>query len=421
MSNETDVVKPRSRLGGLKAGFAAPFASLAVPNFRYLWFGQVGSATAMHADMLARSWLTWQITGSFTAVAGVNVARGVPQLIFGLAGGVVADRFDRRKTLMIIQAWTFTMYSVMAALILLGFIELWHVYAIAFAQGVSMSMNQPIRTSIVPQLVGKDLMLNAVSLNSIAINGTRFVGPAAVAFIIGFWGVGSAYVLSAGVYVLVLWTTTKIEFPLIAGDPKKRGSAVDQLMEGFRFIRRDRTILTLVLLGLAPFAIGIAHRTLLPGLITEVLEAEVEMLGILQSVAAIGSLGAGLYIASHTTIPRKGALMLAVTVSYGVSLFFVGWASIFWVVMPLLMIGAMSQTVFRAANTTLLLERTPDHLRGRVVSVTLIDHALSPVIGIVAGVIADGWGVGAGFMFLGGGILLVVVVAMAVNPGFRKI
>jgi len=421
MSNETDVIKPRSRLGGLKAGFAAPFASLAVPNFRYLWFGQVGSATAMHADMLARSWLTWQITGSFTAVAGVNVARGVPQLIFGLAGGVVADRFDRRKTLMIIQAWTFTMYSVMAALILLGFIELWHVYAIAFAQGVSMSMNQPIRTSIVPQLVGKDLMLNAVSLNSIAINGTRFVGPAAVAFIIGFWGVGSAYVLSAGVYVLVLWTTTKIEFPLIAGDPKKRGSAVDQLMEGFRFIRRDRTILTLVLLGLAPFAIGIAHRTLLPGLITEVLEAEVEMLGILQSVAAIGSLGAGLYIASHTTIPRKGALMLAVTVSYGVSLFFVGWASIFWVVMPLLMIGAMSQTVFRAANTTLLLERTPDHLRGRVVSVTLIDHALSPVIGIVAGVIADGWGVGAGFMFLGGGILLVVAVAMAVNPGFRKI
>ena len=421
MSSESDVTKPRSRLGGLKAGFAAPFASLAVPNFRYLWFGQVGAATAMHADMLARSWLTWQLTGSFTAVAGVNVARGVPQLIFGLAGGVVADRFDRRKTLMIIQAWTFTMYSVMAALILLGFIELWHVYAIAFAQGVSMSMNQPIRTSIVPQLVGPKLMLNAVSLNSIAINGTRFVGPAAVAFIIGFWGVGSAYVLSSAVYVLVLWTTTKIEFPAIAGDPKKRGSALDQLMEGFRFIRRDRTILTLVLLGLAPFAIGIAHRTLLPGLITEVLEAEVEMLGILQSVAAIGSLGAGLYIASHTTIPRKGALMLAVTVSYGVSLFFVGWASIFWVVMPLLMIGAMSQTIFRAANTTLLLERTPDHLRGRVVSVTLIDHALSPVIGIVAGVIADGWGVGAGFMFLGAGILLVVAIVMAVNPGFRKI
>ena len=421
MSSDTDVAKSHSRLDGLKAGFTAPFASLAEPNFRYLWFGQVGSATAMHADMLARSWLAWQITGSFTAVAGVNVARGVPQLIFGLAGGVVADRFDRRKTLMIIQMWTFMMYAVMAALILLGFIELWHVYAIAFAQGVSMSMNQPIRTSIVPQLVGPERMLNAVSLNSIAINGTRFVGPAAVAFIIGFWGVGSAYVLSAAVYVLVLWTTTKIKFPPIAGDPKMRGSAVGQLMEGFRFISHDRMILTLVLLGLAPFAVGIAHRTLLPGLITEVLEADVEMLGILQSVAAIGALGAGLYIASHTTIPRKGALMLAVTVTYGVSLFFVGWTSILWVVAPLLIIGAMSQTIFRAANTTMLLERTPDRLRGRVVSVTLIDHALSPVIGIVAGVISDAWGVSAGFMFLGVAILVVVAIAMAVNPGFRKI
>jgi MFS family permease len=223
------------------------------------------------------------------------------------------------------------------------------------------------------------------------------------------------------VYVLVLWTTTKITFPDIAGDPKKRGSAVGQLMEGFRFIAHDRMILTLVLLGLAPFAVGIAHRTLLPGLITEVLEADVEMLGILQSVAAIGSLGAGLYLASHTTIPRKGALMLAVTVSYGVSMFFVGWTSYLWIVAPLLIIGAMSQTVFRAANTTMLLERTPVRLRGRVVSVTLIDHALSPVMGIVSGVIADSWGVGAGFMFLGAAILFVVAVAMAVNPGFRKI
>lgn len=383
--------------------------------------GQVGSATAMHADMLARSWLVWQLTGSFTAVAAVNVARGIPQLIFGIAGGVVADRWDRRKTLMVIQVWTFSMYVVMAALILLGIVELWHVYGIAFLLGISMSMNQPIRTSIVPQLVGKDRMLNAVSLNSIAINGTRFVGPAAVAFIIGFWGVGSAYVVSAAVYVLVLWTTTKIQIPDLPASSVKRRSAGGQLVEGFRFIANDKTILTLVLLGLAPFAIGIAHRTLLPGLITEVLHAEVELLGILQSVAAIGSLSAGLYIASKKNIPRKGALMLLVTVVYGASLLAVGWASMFWLIMPFLIVGAMAQTIFRAANTTMLLERTPNRLRGRVVSVTLVDHALSPVVGIAAGLIADSRGVGAGFAFLGAAILTVVALTMIVNPGFRKV
>jgi hypothetical protein len=284
-----------------------------------------------------------------------------------------------------------------------------------------MSMNQPIRTSIVPQLVGKDRMLNAVTLNSIAINGTRFVGPAAVAFIIGFWGVGSAYVVSAAVYIVVVWTTIKIKIPDLPASSAKRRSAGGQLIEGFRFIANDKTILTLVLLGLAPFAIGIAHRSLLPGLITEVLHAEVELLGILQSTAAIGSLGAGLYIASMKSIPRKGALMLLVTVAYGASLLTVGWASMFWIVLPFLIVGAMSQTVFRAANTTMLLERTPARLHGRVVSVTLVDHALSPLVGIIAGLIADSRGVGAGFAFLGVSILAVVVLTMIVNPGFRKV
>ena len=420
MSRNTDVAEPDTPRS-IWSRLSNPFVSLSVPNYRYLWIGQVGSATAMHADMLARSWLVWQITGSFTAVAAVNVARGIPQLVFGIAGGVVADRWDRRKTLMLIQTWTFSMYVAMAALILLDLVQLWHVYGIAFLQGVSMSMNQPIRTSIVPQLVGKDRMLNAVTLNSIAINGTRFVGPAAVAFIIGFWGVGSAYVVSAAVYIVVVWTTIKIKIPDLPASSAKRRSAGGQLIEGFRFIANDKTILTLVLLGLAPFAIGIAHRSLLPGLITEVLHAEVELLGILQSAAAIGSLGAGLYIASMKSIPRKGALMLLVTVAYGASLLTVGWASMFWIVLPLLIVGAMSQTVFRAANTTMLLERTPARLHGRVVSVTLVDHALSPLVGIIAGLIADSRGVGAGFAFLGASILAVVALTMIVNPGFRKV
>ena len=420
MSRNTDVAEPDTPRS-IWSRLSNPFVSLSIPNYRYLWIGQVGSATAMHADMLARSWLVWQITGSFTAVAAVNVARGIPQLVFGIAGGVVADRWDRRKTLMLIQTWTFSMYVAMAALLLLDLVQLWHVYGIAFLQGVSMSMNQPIRTSIVPQLVGKDRMLNAVTLNSIAINGTRFVGPAGVAFIIGFWGVGSAYVVSAAVYIVVVWTTIKIKIPDLPASSAKRRSAGGQLIEGFRFIVNDKTILTLVLLGLAPFAIGIAHRSLLPGLITEVLHAEVELLGILQSAAAIGSLGAGLYIASIKSIPRKGGLMLLVTVAYGASLLTVGWASMFWIVLPFLIVGAMSQTVFRAANTTMLLERTPARLHGRVVSVTLVDHALSPLVGIIAGLIADSRGVGAGFAFLGVSILAVVVLTMIVNPGFRKV
>ena len=199
---------PGRRFYGGRLG--SPFASLSVKNFRYLWIGQVCSATGMHADMLARSWLVWELTGSFTAVAGVNVARGVPY-----AGLRPVWRGDRRPVqspkgpLWLLQTWTMLMHAVMAALVISGHVELWHIYALAALLGISMSMNQPVRTSIIPELVGKDRMLNAITLNSMAINGTRFIGPAAVAFLIGWQGVGAAYIVSTGMYMMVVMATLK--------------------------------------------------------------------------------------------------------------------------------------------------------------------------------------------------------------------
>lgn len=136
-----------------KKGLLAAFSSLKVRDFRYLWLGQVGSATAMHSDIVARSWLTWELTGSTVAVALVNVMRSVPMLGLGLFGGVIADRFDKRKTLLFIQAWTLLIYLAMAIVVLTGVVELWHVYTYAFLIGVGFALNQPVRTSFVPQLV----------------------------------------------------------------------------------------------------------------------------------------------------------------------------------------------------------------------------------------------------------------------------
>jgi MFS family permease len=149
-----------------------------------MWLGQLGAATGMHADMVARSWLAWELTGSSSAVAGVNVARAIPMLLFGLFGGVAADRFDRRKLLVVIQAWSLGMFAVMAVLIFTHVIEMWHVYAIAFGTGCGFALNQPVRTSIVPSLVDRKDMLNAVTLNSIAMNSSRLIGPAIIATVI---------------------------------------------------------------------------------------------------------------------------------------------------------------------------------------------------------------------------------------------
>ena len=245
-----------SRTGAARlipASLSRSFSSLTDRNFRYLWFGQVGAATAMHADLVARSWLVFELTGSSLAVAGVNVARAVPMLLIGLFGGVAADRWDRKRRLIIIQVWSLLLNAAMAIIVIGGWVEMWHIYVLAFLLGSGMAMNQPVRTSIIPQLIPKEQLLNAVALNSIAINATRLIGPAIIGLVIAAWGVGPAYVWSTIAYGIVIWTTTRVAMPPVSS-LTKHGSLVGQMIEGFRYIATNRLVLALVLLGLGPLA-----------------------------------------------------------------------------------------------------------------------------------------------------------------------
>lgn len=398
----------------------AAFRSLHNRNFRYLWFGQLLSATAMHADMVARNWLVWDLTGSSTSVASVLVARAVPMLILGLIGGVAADRFNRRRLLMIIQVWTLLMHVIMAALLLFGVIELWHVYVLAFGLGAGMAMNQPVRTSIIPNLVDRKDMMNAMSLNSIAINSTRLMGPALIAILIAATDVGWAYVWAAGAFAVVLITTSKIAIPeLVSG--RSRGNPLHQLIEGFVYIGRHRVILALVLLGLGPLAIGFSHQVLLPQLVEEQYGYGIGLMGVLTSVGAIGGLAGGLFIASRRDVSYKGRLMLFAAISYGLALLGFAGASYLWMAFPLIIWIGMSQTLFRAGNSATLMEISPDRLRGRIISATLLDTALSPAAGMAAGYVADRQGVSAGYLLLGGGCLAVIALTMLIYPRIKDL
>lgn len=399
---------------------AAAFRSLHNRNFRFLWFGQLLSATAMHADMVARSWLVWDLTGSSTSVASVLVARAIPMLILGLIGGVAADRFDRRKMLMVIQVWTLLMHVIMAAVILAGVVELWHVYVLAFGLGAGMAMNQPVRTSIIPNLVDRKDMINAMSLNSIAINSTRLIGPALIGILIAATDVGWAYVWSAIAFLIVIWTTTNIAIPVIDRSGG-RGNPIHQLIEGFVFIGRHRVILALVLLGLGPLAIGFSHQVLLPQLVEQEYGYGTGLMGILMSVGAIGGLTGGLFIASRRDVSYKGRLMLFSATSYGLALLGFAGASYLWMAFPLIIWIGVSQTLFRAGNSASLMELAPDRLRGRIISATLLDTALSPAAGIAAGIVADEYGVSAGYMLLSGGCLAVVALTLIIYPRVKDL
>lgn len=400
----------------------AAFRSLANRNFRYLWFGQFTTATAMHADMVARGILTWQLTGSSAAVGGVLGARAIPMLVFGIFGGVAADRFDRKRLLMVIQVWSLAMHAIMATLIITDAIELWHVYVLAVLLGGGMALNQPVRTSIVPNLVGREHLTNALTLNSIAMNSSRLVGPAIIAFVIALTNTGAAYVWSAVAYTLVLWLTARIEMPETA-DRRPNGSPMGQLMEGFRYMAANRVVLALVLLGLGPLSIGFAHQTLLPQLMDE-FGSDTTMMGYVISVGAIGGLTGGILIASRMEINNKGQVMLVSCFVYALALAgFAGAAQLGWLLLafPLMMLVGIAQTSFRAMNTTILMETTPDHMRGRIVATTLLDSGLMPVAALGAGFVADHFGVSAGYMTLGAGCLSVILLVLVIYPRVRKL
>lgn len=417
-------IDPIGQTGTEKARFGLPtaFRSLANRNFRYLWFGQLTSATALHADMVARGILVWQMTESSTAVGGVLGARAIPMLVFGIFGGVAADRFDRKRLLMVIQSWSLAMHVIMAALILSDTILLWHVYVLAVALGGGMALNQPVRTSVVPNMVPANQLTNALTLNSIAMNSSRLVGPAIIAFVIALTNTGAAYVWSAIAYVVVLWLTMKIDMPEMASK-RTTASPFAQLIEGFRYMAANRMVLALVLLGLAPLSIGFAHQTLLPQLVDEA-GRDTSMIGYIISIGAIGGLTGGLMIASRIDIPNKGKVMLGATVLYGVSLAgFAGAAEINWVYLafPLMMMVGISQTTFRAMNTTILMETTPEHMRGRVVATTLLDTGLMPIAALAAGIAADRYGVSAGYALLSVGCLAVIGLVLVIYPRIRTL
>ena len=396
------------------------FRSLSNKNFRNLWFGQVLSAIGMHSDMVARAWLVWTLTGSSTSVGSVLLVRALPMLVLGLFGGVAADRFNKKILLMSIQSWSALMHLLMFLILFYGDIQMWHVYLISFGLGASMSMNQPTRTAIIPSLVGSKNIANALSLNSIAINSTRFLGPALVSILIYSTDIWSAYISAFIAYLLVLFFTSRIDLPK-SSVKKQTGNPITQLFEGFKFMKDNRLVLALVFLGLGPLSIGFAHQTLLPQLVEQKFGEGVKLLGLIQSTGAIGGLLGGFYIATRKRLNKKGVIMLAVSSTYAAGLFGFGVSNMQWTVFIFIIIIASSQTIFRSSNSLTIIEISPEKLRGRMLSITLLDNALSPVFGLIVGIAADNWGVNVGYYLLSIGCFIIILLVLLIYPKIKNI
>lgn len=423
MAPEIEEALPPSR--PQTAWKAKTFQALSYPNYRLLWFGQLGSSASMWMEAVARPWLILQLTGSAVALGLVSASRMIPMLVFGLLAGVIADRFDRRRILLVCQTATTSIHLTTAVLIFTGLIQPWHVYVLSFSMGTSMAFNAPARQAMIPSLVEKGDLMNAIALNTVAMNIMRIVGTALAGVLIFTVDLGNVYLINGILYAWVILMTFMIRVPSNRPPERVRESMWGSLTEGLRYARDNRVALGAISLAVALFLFGLPYASIfIPLFALEVYDIGSWGMGSLMAATGAGALMGALAVATVGHFRHRGRLMIMGVILFGVSL--IAFASVSYLhFLPLAyviiaFIGLM-QTSYMAINSTVLLESAPPGMHGRMMSLMSLDRGLIPLGAMIAAFLAASVGPQTGLMIFGGLCILTASAIAILIPSVRSI
>lgn len=381
------------------------FSALSHRNYRLMWAGTLISHTGDWMDQIALNWLVIVTSGSPFELALVNLCRGLPILVFTLVGGALADRLERRRLMMMTQSCAMLLAFVLAAMVYTDTATTAAVLVIATARGIVISFNLPVRHSLIPELVPASDLPNAVALNSLTVNVTKIVGPALAGIIIASLGTAACFLINGLSFVVVIWTLHAMQLPSDERKPSEL-SLGQSIAEGIAYVRNDTAVLLLVLIALVPTFFGQPYLTLLALFAYTVFDIGPEGLGLLTACAAVGSVGGALMLAAMPRSAASGRAMLGFLIAFGVLLCAFALNPILALAPVLLLgVGAM-QIAYNASNNTILQMRLPNHMRGRVTSVLLLNRGLVQ-LGAAASAAAAGL-VGAQYAVAGTGLVIVL-------------
>ncbi len=377
------------------------FSSLRVRNYRLFAMGQLVSNTGTWMQRIAQDWLVLSLTGSATAVGITTALQFLPMLLFGLYGGVIADRYSKRKLLLFTQSAMGLTGLALAALTLSGQVQVWHVYALAFALGLATVVDNPARQSFVSEMVGPRQLPNAVSLNSANFQSARLVGPAVAGVLITAVGSGWAFLLNGLSFIapiIGLLMMRPAELYQVETAPRAKG----QLREGLRYVRsRPDLIWPITLVGfVGTFAYN--FPIWLTAFTDEVFNEGAGTYGLLNTLMAIGSVTGALLAARRGTSRMR--VMVGAALVFSVLEMAAALSPTFWLFAALMVpIGVMGLTFNVTANSTVQLASDPV-MRGRVMSLyMMVFMGGTPLGGPLMGWITDAYGARIGF--LSGGLI----------------
>ena len=367
------------------------FASLAVRNYRLLFLGSLTSNVGTWMARVAQDWLVLtQLTDhSATALGYATALQFAPGVLISPLAGAVADRFGKRRIMMITQSGTALVFAALTVLVASGAAALWHVYLSAIAAGVLWGFDAPARQAFVSEVVPDDLLSNAVGLNSASFNGARLIGPAIAGVMIAAVGIWPVFAVNTLSFVAVLAGLFLMNPADLRPAPVRRGRGA--IREGLAYVRdrRDLQLILFCIFMLGTFGLNFQITNAL--MATRVFGVGPEGYGLLGSVMASGTLAAAL-MAARRRRPRL-RLLVGALAAFAATTTALALSPTYWVYALLLVpVGLTSLTVMTAANTTVQLTTEPA-MRGRVMSLYMaIFTAGTPLGAPLIGWVGDGWG-----------------------------
>lgn len=395
----------------------------------YLWLGMLGSAFAMNMQQVAQGWLVYEMTSSAVQLTWVTLSFMLPQVVFSLIGGVLADRVPKKPVIGLSPIVNGVASFYLAWVIFSGDVTFWHFMAIGFLNGTIMALSIPARTALIPEIVGERLIFNAMAFNTAAWNLSRILGPALAGFMIALiaggdttstFGVGWVYIILSCLY---LFSGVSVLLIRHNGQPSESSnhSPLQDTIEGLKYVVQSKIVGGLILLSILPFLFGLSIMTLLPAFNTDILLAGPDTLGLLMTGMGVGAIAGSLVLAKLSSLSKKGYWLFATNTLWGLGVLAFGLTSTFTGAFIAICFVGFVSAINMSMNRSLVQLQVSQRMRGRVMSIDLMSHGLMPLGILPIGYVAEHYGVHVGLMLSGAILAVFSLVLMSALGAVRRI
>ncbi len=385
------------------------FRALGYRDFFWFWLSYFVSNAGSWMQSVTQGWLLFDLTGSPLDLGLFSLLRTVLLLSFFLLGGIVADRWDRRLVMIWIQIISLSTAFLLALLVSFGVVQVWHIFVLGGITSTAWAFEQPVRQSLIPQLVGRDDLVNALALNAVTWSGAGLLGPSLVGILVGWVGVSGCFYINVVSYFAVVASLLWMHIPARAGKEKSQGWT-DSLADGVGYVRQHELIGTLLVVSSLVSIFGRSYITLLPVVAKEVLHVGASGFGFISAAPGLGTIIGSLSLAALGRFKIQGRGLVLVLLSGAGALLAFAAADQFRIAFGALVLVGGLTTIFDTLLNTLIQLNVSDYYRGRVMGIYGMTAAgLRELGGMQAGLITE-W-INAPIA-IGTGASVVAVVAL---------